>query len=392
MRVSLTYQIGPNKGQRASFDGSVVSVGRASDNALSFGDHERRVSSHHAQISRRGDQYVLLDLGSTNGTMVNGRRVVATEIHNDDLIEFGAGGPLLRFAIESDANDQTTLHADRNYTGQPDKRRRETTANKSAGLRHRHHRNNGALILALVAAMSIGAVVGILASSSLRLRDDEMNFTEVADLNVAAIVLIRAEFETLDINGHPLTSEAKTGSGFVISQDGLIVTNRHLIRSWEYDQSIVSGRTTRIEIIFEGQTRDDAVLAEVFRLQGDKYPDVAILKSNRAGVPAVRGVEDRLDRINQGDEVAVIGYPLGLDLLALTRDTRIEPSLVTGIVSRVGHDAIQLSLRANHGNSGGPALNRKGEVIGIVTASVGAAPDITLCTPIAAALELIKDR
>ena len=77
--------------------------------------------------------------------------------------------------------------------------------------------------------------------------------------------------------------------------------------------------------------------------------------------------------------------------MSLTRDTRIEPSLATGIVSRVGHDSIQLSLRANHGNSGGPALNRRGEVIGIVTANVGAAPDITLCTPISVALDLIKD-
>jgi S1-C subfamily serine protease len=240
--------------------------------------------------------------------------------------------------------------------------------------------------------MSIGAVAGILASSSLRQRDDELSFAEVAELNTPAVVLVRAEFETLGGNGQPLGSEAKTGSGLVISSDGLIATNRHLVRPWEYDASIISGRTTRIEIIFEGQTRGDAVLAEVYKLPDDKYPDVVILKINRTGLASVRGVEDQLGRINQGDEVAVIGYPLGLDLMALTRDTRIEPSLATGIVSRVGYDSIQLSLRAHHGNSGGPALNRRGEVIGIVTANVGAAPDITLCTPISAALDLIKDR
>ena len=392
MRATFTYLIGLNKGNRAAFDDSVISVGRASDNDLSFGDHERRVSSHHAHVSRRGDQYVLLDLGSTNGTMVNGRRVVATEIHHDDLIEFGAGGPLVRFAIESDADEQPAASEGQRLARHPDRSSRTSGAEVVARPSRRNHRSNGALILALVVAMSIGAAAGILASSSLRLRDDEMTFAEVAELNSAAVVLVRVEFEALDSNGLPTTKEARTGSGFVISSNGLIATNRHLIQAWAYDASIISGRTTGIEIIFQGQTRDNAVPAEIYKFPADKDLDVAVLKIDRSGLPAVHGAEDQLERINQGEEVAIIGYPLGLDLLELTRDVRIEPSLATGIVSRVGHDAIQLSLRANRGNSGGPALNRRGEVIGIVTANVGAAPDITLCTPISAALELIKDR
>jgi S1-C subfamily serine protease len=78
-----------------------------------------------------------------------------------------------------------------------------------------------------------------------------------------------------------------------------------------------------------------------------------------------------------------------LDLLERTNDNRIDPSLSTGIVSRIGHDFIQLNLRAYHGNSGGPVLNRKGEVIGILTASVNSAQDIALSTPISAALSLV---
>ena len=389
MLATFNYQVGPKKGESAKFHDTVISIGRAADNVLRFGDGERRVSSHHAQITRRGDQYVLLDLGSTNGTMVNGRRIVASEIHQDDLIEFGAGGPLVRFAIESDADQQMSANVDPGLERRPGNTRRESSAENIARLKNRNRRNNGVLVFALVAAMSIGAVAGILASSSLR--DDELTFAEVAEFNIAAVVLVRTEFETLGSNGQPLTVEAKTGSGFVMSSNGLIATNRHLVRPWEYDASIISGRTTRIEIIFEGQTRGDTVSADVYKLPADKDQDVAILRINRIGLAAVHGVEDQLGRINQGDEVAVIGYPLGLDLMSLTRDTRIEPSLATGIVSRVGHDSIQLSLRANHGNSGGPALNRRGEVIGIVTANVGAAPDITLCTPISVALDLIKD-
>lgn len=392
MRATFTYLIGPHKGERAGFNDKVISIGRAADNLLSFGESERRVSSHHAQLSRRGDQYVLLDLGSTNGTMVNGRRVVATEVHHDDLIEFGAGGPLVRFAIEAGADLEATAHPESGSGRQQSAFARTSSAEVIARLKHRNQRSNTILIIALVAAMSIGAVAGIVASSSLRLRDDEMTFAEVAELNSPAVVFVRVEFETQDSNGQPLATEAKTGSGFVISGDGLIVTNRHLIRAWEYDASVISGRTTKIEIIFRGQTREEAITADVYKHYPDKGVDVAVLKINRSGLAVVRGTQDQLDHISQGEEVAAIGYPLGLDLLSLTRDTRIEPSLATGLVSRVGHDIIQLSLRANQGQSGGPVLNRRGEVIGIVTASVGAAPDITLCTPIGTALELIKAR
>ena len=100
MRATFTHLIGPQKGNRTKFDTDRISVGRAPDNMLCLGDGARRVSSHHAEVIQRGDQYLLRDLGSTNGTMINGRRVVVSEFASDDLIEFGAGGPLLRFGIE----------------------------------------------------------------------------------------------------------------------------------------------------------------------------------------------------------------------------------------------------------------------------------------------------
>ena len=105
MRATLTHLIGPDKGKRERFDADRITIGRAPDNALCFNDSQRRVSSHHAEIILRGDHYLLRDLGSTNGTMLNGRRVIASEIHHDDLIEFGAGGPLLRFCYEDVERD-----------------------------------------------------------------------------------------------------------------------------------------------------------------------------------------------------------------------------------------------------------------------------------------------
>lgn len=393
MRATLTHLLGPDKGKRELFEIDRISIGRAPNNALSFGDGERRVSSHHAEIIRKGDHYVLHDLGSTNGTMINGRRVIASELHRDDLIEFGAGGPLVRFGVESDGAEAGEIK--RSESSQPRNDARAVEPRTSAMLARRAERGRRAnlkLIIAIVLAMIMGAAAGILFSSRIPASDERvLSFSEVAELNAPAVVFIRAEFELLNESGEVVGADAQTGSGFVISPEGLIVTNRHLIRHWEYNipSSGTTGRITKIDVILPGQKQDGAVAADVYRVSENKLPDVAILKINSSRLRFVHGIEADLGKTNQGDEVVVLGYPLGLDLLGITNDDRIRPSLFTGIVSRVGQDSIQLSLRAYHGNSGGPVLNLKGKVIGILTANVRAAQDITLCTPISAAIDLI---
>jgi serine protease Do len=405
MRATLTHLLGPHKGKRELFEIDKISIGRAPNNTLSFGDDARRVSSHHAEIIRKEDHYVLHDLGSTNGTMINGRRVIASEIHEGDLIEFGAGGPLLRFGVETDraaASGETKQHE----VSRPERAASEGAASERAAriveprtsemLARRAARGRKAnlkLILAIALAMATGAAAGILFSSRLPATDERvLSFAEVAELNVPAVVFIRAEFELLDDSGQVVGADAQTGSGFVISPDGLIVTNRHVIRHWEYNDISpgTTGRVTKIDVILPGQKQEGAVAADAYRVSEDKLPDVAILKINSARLRFVHGIEPELSKTNQGDEVVVMGYPFGLNLMQITKDDLIEPSLFTGIVSRVGQDSIQLNLRAYHGNSGGPVLNRKGQVIGILTANLRSAQDITLCTPISAANDLIS--
>jgi len=395
MRATFTHLIGPQKGQRTTFDAEIISVGRASNNLLCLGDGARRVSSHHAEIVRRDDQYLLRDLGSTNGTMINGRRVVVSELAADDLIEFGAGGPLLRFGIERLENEDTvetvSLNRPERELVRPVARARDGAPGYRAvaGLR-----GNATLLAALVSAMLLGGIGGIVASSRLRAGDPEtMSFAEIAELNSPAVVLIRAEFELLDSTGQVLTTEARTGSGFVLQKSGLIVTNRHVIRDWEYNPPPpgTTGRITTIAVILPHHRLEDAISADVYKLGPDSSIDIAILKINSTSPESVHGVEPDISHTNPGDEVVVIGYPLGLELLEWTKDSTADPSLSTGSVSRVGHDFIQLNLRAYHGNSGGPVLNRKGEVIGILTGNFGNAREIALCTPIGSALDLAKD-
>ncbi|HWJ39843.1 MAG TPA: trypsin-like peptidase domain-containing protein, partial [Candidatus Limnocylindrales bacterium] len=333
------------------------------------------------------DQYVLRDLGSTNGTMINGRRVVVSELAHDDLIEFGAGGPLLRFGIERPEKEDQLETVSKDRKGRDRVRSAATPRDEAAG--HRAVvKSNAILIAALVAAMLLGGVAGIVASFRFRASDPEsMSFAEIAELNSPAVVLIRTEFELLDSSGQVTTTEARTGSGFIIPDSGLIVTNRHLVRDWEYNPPPpgTTGRITKIEAILPHHVLEDLLPAEVYRL-GENNVDVAILRIDSPNLPFVLGIEPDLSHTNPGDEVLVIGYPLGLELLEKTKDTTADPSLSPGIVSRVGHDFIQLNLRAYHGNSGGPVLNRKGEVIGILTGNLGSAPDIALCTPIRSAL------
>jgi serine protease Do len=401
MRATFTHLIGPQKGTRVDFENDRISVGRAKDNKLCLGDAARRVSSHHAEVLRHGDQYLLRDLGSTNGTMINGRRVVVSELAHDDLIEFGAGGPLLRFGV--DLSDKEALDPATRTNQEPEHgssgstiRLGATTLLDIPGPKKNipGPKNNTPLIAALVAAMLLGGIGGLVASSRLRASDpDLMSFAEIAELNRSSVVLIRTEFELLDSTGQLMTTEARTGSGFLLTENGLIVTNRHVIRDWEYNAPPpgMSGRVTKIEVILPNHTLEDAVPADIYKLGPDTSVDVAILKLNSAAGRPVHGVEPDLSHTNPGDEVVVIGYPLGLDLLQWTKDTTADPSLSTGTVSRVGLDFIQLNLRAYQGNSGGPVFNRKGEVIGILTGKFGSAQEIAVCTPISAALKLVND-
>ena len=394
MHATFTHLIGPQKGERVQFEAERISVGRAPNNVLCLGDGARRVSSHHAEITKHGDQFVLRDLGSTNGTIINGRRVVVSELSHDDLIEFGAGGPLVRFGIEnSDHQDHIGTIISNNIPAV----QRTSGLVSNPGIVNNHHsanlKKNATLIAALVGAMLLGGVGGIVASSRLRTYEGEsLSYAEIAEIAIPAVPLIRTQFDLVDSAGQIVATEARVGTGFVMSEKGIVITNRHVIFDWEYNATPpgMTGRTKKIDVILPHHTFDDATSAEVQKLGPDKSVDVVVLKISTPSTPAVR-VNSEISHTNPGDEVVVIGYPLGLDLLHWTKDTTADPSLSTGTVSRVGHDFIQLNLRAYHGNSGGPVLNKKGEVIGILTANLSNAQDIALCTPISAAVALAKD-
>ncbi|MGO8685290.1 MAG: S1C family serine protease [Thermoleophilia bacterium] len=148
------------------------------------------------------------------------------------------------------------------------------------------------------------------------------------------------------------------GSGFVVSRDGYVLTNAHVVQSSGQNASSVT-------VVFKGQgTQTKNVTAKIVGV--DPTSDVAVLKVDPAQAPAlVPLVLGNSSAVLVGEPVVAIGNPLGYDF-----------SLTSGIVSATNRDlqspngstianGIQTDAAINEGNSGGPLIDSSGRVIGI---------------------------
>ena len=145
------------------------------------------------------------------------------------------------------------------------------------------------------------------------------------------------------------TQSASSGSGFIISEDGYIVTNYH----------VISGASSVKVTLYNGDTYDATVIG------GDSDYDVAVLKINAAGLTPVT-LGNSAD-VNVGDSVLAIGNPLGE--LTFSMSGGYVSSCNRAInVDGTPFNMIQVTAAINPGNSGGPLFNEYGEVVGIVSA------------------------
>ena len=87
--VELSVRQGPQPGQRFSVNGPLIAIGRGADNDVVINDPE--VSRHHLSLTWDGRRYIIQDLGTANGTFVNGARLTATQaVQSGDVIGMGA--------------------------------------------------------------------------------------------------------------------------------------------------------------------------------------------------------------------------------------------------------------------------------------------------------------
>lgn len=145
------------------------------------------------------------------------------------------------------------------------------------------------------------------------------------------------------------------GSGFVVSSDGLILTNKHVVSDSTAEYTIITN---------EGKSMPAKILAQ------DPLNDIAVIKVEAKNLPEIKLGDS--SKIQIGQSVVAIGFALG----------EFKNTVTKGVISGIGRkimasgggrtelleDVIQTDAAINPGNSGGPLLNLRGEVIGINTA------------------------
>ena len=176
-----------------------------------------------------------------------------------------------------------------------------------------------------------------------------MTAAEVYAKNVNSTVGIQTSITSTNLWGQQTTSAA-SGSGFILTADGYIVTNYHVIQN-----------ANRVTVSTYGGASYNAKIVGY-----DESNDLAVLKIEATGLsPVVLGSSEKL---NVGDTVLAIGNPLG----------ELTFSLTTGVVSALNRevtfsggtvmDLLQTDCAINSGNSGGALFNLYGEVVGITNA------------------------
>ncbi len=166
--------------------------------------------------------------------------------------------------------------------------------------------------------------------------------------------------------------QQSTGSGFILSADGYILTNAHVVdEASEVSVKLTDKREFKAKVVGT-----------------DKRTDVALLKIDATGLPKVT-IGDP-DKLKVGEWVAAIGKPFGL-----------ENTITAGIVSAKGRELpnenlvsyIQTDVPINPGNSGGPLFNLKGEVVGVnsmIYSRTGGSMGLAFAIPIDVAINVTK--
>ena len=196
------------------------------------------------------------------------------------------------------------------------------------------------------------------------------DFTEIVEQNMPAVVIVNAtrstnpnnsnqfqtppgmpdEFNDLfkkffdERQNQPRKSQPSSGSGFILSSDGYIMTNHHVVVG-----------ANKITILTNDKTSYDAEL-----IGSDKRSDLALLKINAKNLPVVKIASQ--DNVKLGEWVLAIGSPFGFN-------QTVTAGIVSGKQRKLAGDNyvpyIQTDVAINPGNSGGPLFNLSGEVIGV---------------------------
>jgi serine protease Do len=168
-----------------------------------------------------------------------------------------------------------------------------------------------------------------------------------------------------------------TGSGVILSPDGYILTNKHVVGGASYVEVVTQDMRTYIV--------DEILLDDIL--------DLAVVKINGQNLPAA-SIGD-VENLKVGDVVIALGHPLGIS------PEEGGATVTSGIVSNLGrsfwieddpyYDIIQTDAAISPGNSGGPLINTSGEVIGINSAGISSGQNLNYAISMATAGHVFED-
>ncbi|MFA6007434.1 MAG: trypsin-like peptidase domain-containing protein [Candidatus Shapirobacteria bacterium] len=216
----------------------------------------------------------------------------------------------------------------------------------------------GFLIVIFVGGVLLGKNLFKDKEKTVEIIDEESIVTKVVDKSMLSVVTVS------------IGTSQDIGTGFVITSDGLIVTNKHVVADLSAEYNVLIGKDERVEV------------QNIYR---DPIYDLAILKVNKVNlIPVDLGDSDQL---KVGQTVIAIGTALG----------EFRSTVTKGVISGLGRgitagsnltglekldDVIQTDAAINPGNSGGPLFNSAGQVIGVNVAVSQSAQSIGFALPI----------
>ncbi len=198
----------------------------------------------------------------------------------------------------------------------------------------------------------------------------EQAVEKVVEQSSPAVVSVVTRQVYLDLYRGPISQESAIGTGFIVRDNGVILTNKHVVDNPDATYTVV---------LSDGKSYD------VKKIEADPLNDLAIIKIEATGLPTLALGDSA--KIKVGQSVVAIGNALG----------RFTNTVTTGIISGIGRgisagdpfgqsesldDVLQTDAALNPGNSGGPLLNLSGEVVGINVAISQTGQNIGFALPI----------
>jgi pSer/pThr/pTyr-binding forkhead associated (FHA) protein/V8-like Glu-specific endopeptidase len=429
MRCEFRILSGGRAGHREVFDKPYIGLGRHLQSDFRFdADKDLDASTRHAAVLKSGDHYVLRDLGSRNGTFVNGHRITADHILTPgDHMRFGPNGPEVEFHIVADGAEQVVAAVHAPASSVPPRETKDAASHRPlpptlssgpsrtsvlrAQVSQQSTRYRVSLVvlgLVVVAAVVVVLLQGRFAKEQVATIGSQVDSLN-KELHALRIAQSKADSEASALRTQLQGEHDPTRLAALQQRYAVVQQQRHGISEAQgVDWSAINHANARATAMIYVQFIDDSVFTgtgfgvtaagllltnkhvvldhsghaparigvqfagttDVLHAVLDRVSvdaDIATVRITDPGTyPVVQGL--RSDGGSVGDPIALLGFPGGLDapMGGTSEHPVVVPTLAPGTIGKILPDSLlQLDAYSTTGASGSPILDRQGHVIGI---------------------------